>query len=232
MLRGVTDPDPKSFLALLAPESRNALTGRLTQQAYEKGQFIINHQDENDDLFILMSGRAEVRVFSAEGKIVAFRSIRPGDIFGELAAIDAMPRSASVIAVEPTITGALTQAAFRRWVTEDETHTWAMLRHLARQVRTVTSQITEFRLYSAYERLIFELRNLAQSVPQTDGAIEMPGAPSNQELSILIGSHREAVSRDMSKLAGDGILKRRGRTLVILKPEQLTEMAAAIEEEN
>ena len=47
-------------------------------------------------MFFLVSGEARVIVYSMAGKVVSFNDLGPGDMFGELPAIDGRPRSASV----------------------------------------------------------------------------------------------------------------------------------------
>ena len=60
----------------------------------------------------LLDGQARVSVYSAQGKQVSFRDIRPGGIFGEMAAIDGAPRSASIEAISDCTVAVLPQAAF------------------------------------------------------------------------------------------------------------------------
>jgi len=53
-----------------------------------------------------------VIVYSAEGKAVVFTDLRPGAMFGEIAAIDRAARSAGVESVEPSAIASLTAAQF------------------------------------------------------------------------------------------------------------------------
>jgi len=63
---------------------------------YEPGEPIVEYLDRSDDVFFLVSGEARVIVYSMAGKVVSFHDLGPGDMFGELPAIDGRPRSASV----------------------------------------------------------------------------------------------------------------------------------------
>jgi CRP/FNR family transcriptional regulator, cyclic AMP receptor protein len=53
------------------------------------------------DVFVLRSGRVKVSAVASSGRqvLLAFRG--PGDLVGELSALDERPRSASIVALEP-----------------------------------------------------------------------------------------------------------------------------------
>ena len=63
-------------------------------------------------MLFLLDGQARVSVYSSQGKQVSFRDIRPGGIFGEMAAIDGEPRSASIEAISACAVAVLPQPAF------------------------------------------------------------------------------------------------------------------------
>ena len=65
---------------------------------------VISLQDKATEIYFLTEGLARVVIPTARGKDINFRTIFPGDIFGEFAAIDNEPRSATVTLVEPHLT--------------------------------------------------------------------------------------------------------------------------------
>jgi CRP-like cAMP-binding protein len=64
---------------------------------YEPGQTILRQFGRDDDLMILIEGRALVKTHNGD----EIGLITPGDVFGEVALIDDMPRSADVVAELP-----------------------------------------------------------------------------------------------------------------------------------
>lgn len=64
------------------------------EQAFEPGQHIVQEGQSGETLYVVLSGEAKV---VRRGRRVA--RMYPGDVFGELSALDGGPRTASVIAV-------------------------------------------------------------------------------------------------------------------------------------
>src|SRR5512139_837421 len=109
MLAGVTLPrmiDSRSLLARIPIfaglpkrdlESLHAITGTRKLRARE---VLFRKGDEGATLYGVMRGR--LRVYSAsDSKEVTFRFLDPGEVVGEIALLDAQPRSATVAAIEP-----------------------------------------------------------------------------------------------------------------------------------
>ena len=66
------------------------------------GQEIINREDKNSDLIIVQNGKVRIVVYTLSGREVTLDEVEAGAFFGELAAIDKEPRSATVFALEPS----------------------------------------------------------------------------------------------------------------------------------
>ena len=85
-----------SLLKGLSSNSLKRVEESCAWRRYEPGEPIVEYLDRSDDVFFLVSGEARVIVYSLAGKVVSFNDLGPGDMFGELPAIDGRPRSASV----------------------------------------------------------------------------------------------------------------------------------------
>src|SRR5262245_25272902 len=184
---------PQNFLARLRQPELDALARLWTVRSYRHNESIIAHRDSGRDVFFLLEGRARVTLFSESGREIAYRDVGPGEIFGELAGIDGKPRSASVVATEPTRAARLPETAFREMVSSHPVFAWALLSHLSAQLRRMTDRVFEYSTLVVRKRLILELlREAAESEP-IDGAPCICPAPSHVELAAKISSHREAV---------------------------------------
>ncbi len=92
------------------PESAvAAIEARCIWRTFERGQQIIDHEDTSRDVFFIVSGRVRVLICSAEGTVVSFRDLIPGEVFGELSAIDGRPRSANVEATARSLLAQMSQ---------------------------------------------------------------------------------------------------------------------------
>ncbi|MFQ3596041.1 MAG: helix-turn-helix domain-containing protein, partial [Sphingomonadaceae bacterium] len=93
--------------------------------------------------------------------------------------------------------------------------------------RALTAQVYALSFLPVRARLHCELHRLARDAGAGDGTATLFEAPTHEELAQRIGSHREAISREMAALARLGLLSQRRRRLVIHDAATLAAMAAA-----
>jgi cAMP-dependent protein kinase regulator len=80
------------------PDELMALIRGLTLHAFEPGEIVIAQGEPGDSLFILTSGTARAYMRDAKGRSKQVREMGEGDVFGEIAVMLAMPRTATVTA--------------------------------------------------------------------------------------------------------------------------------------
>ena len=189
-----------------------------------RDEVVIGQEEQSQDVFFVREGVAQVTVYSADGREVAFRTIRAGQVFGELSAIDARPRSASVVAIsDRLVVGRLKAASFRGLVEKNPDFMWRLLEHLSSQVRDMTDRIYEYSTKLVRERLILELHRLALETGNGGNTAEIRPAPTHLDLSARISCHREAVSREMSRLTKKGLIRKRDGAYTVTDIEGLLE---------
>jgi hypothetical protein len=74
-----------------------ALMGEI--KSFPRGQAIIQHGEGSNEMFVVLNGRAEVRINSA-GQTRSVREMRRGDVFGVTSLIRSQERVSDVIALE------------------------------------------------------------------------------------------------------------------------------------
>lgn len=215
---------PLRSLPLLGALSDAALA-RLEKQAqrvtFTKGQEIVRRGDRSQDVFFLLFGQARVTFYSAGGKAVAFRRIDPGDVFGEFAAIDGEGRSATVEAARPSTALSIPCQLFWEMTESDPAFTRAVMRHLVGLLRVLTARIVEFSTLGVRNRVHCELLRMAKKALDESGSTELSPAPTHSDLAARISTHREAVSRELSRLNRLGVIERKGRTITVKNITQL-----------
>src|SRR5215218_3639979 len=89
-----------TFLSALTPEDAAELTARGMSRTFERGQALFHEGQLSDRVVLLRSGRVKVTSTTPGGRevVLAFRG--PGELVGELGAIDDEPRSATIVAVD------------------------------------------------------------------------------------------------------------------------------------
>lgn len=91
----------RMFRGLTELQAGKLLT-RCIEREYETGATIFDEGDTGKALFIVLSGRVAIVKQTGDGKEMMLTTLGSGSYFGELALLDALPRSAGVRAVEPT----------------------------------------------------------------------------------------------------------------------------------
>lgn len=208
-------------------ESLRQIGERCAWRTFLPGEQIIDHKDCSRDVFFLVSGRARVIIYSVEGQAVAFRELAPGDVFGELSAIDGRARSASVEARTPCLIASMSPQVFLDAVAEEGRLALALSTHLVTQIRELTDRVFEFSTLAVKNRIHAELLRLARrAAPGADEAALSP-PPTHAEIASRISTHREAVSRELSRLAQTGLLRRHGSSLLVTDVKRLESMVRA-----
>jgi CRP-like cAMP-binding protein len=191
---------------------------------HEAGEQIVGYQDPSTDVYFLLAGKARAIMYSAEGKAVIFVDLQPGTIFGEIAAIDRRPRSASIEALEPCTIASLSASRFEELLLREPTVALATLRHVTADVRRLSERVFEFSTLAVQNRIHAELLRLAGEAARGHDTVLLSPAPSLSDIADRISTHREAVSREISRLTAIGLLRREGGTLRIADLERLAEL--------
>jgi CRP-like cAMP-binding protein len=91
----------------------------LHERVYEKDEIVFEEGDPGHGFFIIVSGKLRAVPKNELLKSAALE-IGPGDLLGELAMFDEGPRTATVLAVERTVTVGLFQTEFATLLTQNK----------------------------------------------------------------------------------------------------------------
>jgi CRP/FNR family transcriptional regulator, cyclic AMP receptor protein len=208
----------------LTPEALEAVHRRCSWRRYEAGDPIVDYLDSSDDVFFVTAGEASVTIYSVAGQAVSFRSLGPGEIFGEYAAIDGEPRSASVEARTNCLIASTPGREFRELLETEPVVARAVMKGLVRNVRSLTKRVYEFSTLAVNNRIQAELLRLASLAPQEGKGARLEPAPTHAEIASRVSTHREAVTRELNRLARIGIIERQHGTLIIWDLDRLATM--------
>jgi CRP-like cAMP-binding protein len=203
------------ILAGLSQMQLEQIAGICRWKNYNAGERILNYHDPSTDVFFLAAGKVRVGICSAEGKVVVFTDLRRGTMFGEIAAIDQGPRSAGVEAIEPSTIASLTASQFESLLLREPAVAVATLRHVTAEVRRLSERVLEFSTLVVQNRIHAELLRLAADAGHRNGQALLSPAPSLSDIANRISTHREAVSRELSRLGSVALLRREGGNLQI-----------------
>ena len=209
----------------LAAEDISRLEQRCSWKKFEKQELIIDRQADSRDVYFITSGRVRVVNYSLSGREVTFDDLESGIYFGELAALDSQPRSANVVALEPTTVATMTHETFRELLLEHAELAVRIMVHMARIIRTSTERIMDLSTLGANNRVQAELLRLAKSSTNDDentGIIKP--IPIHGDIASRVSTTRETVARVLGDLARTDLVTREDDRLIIHDIELLTDM--------
>jgi CRP-like cAMP-binding protein len=132
--------DRKAELLTAAPlfagvdaDGLRALAERVVEVDYPKGAVIARQGDVGTGFFVVATGSVEV---IRDGVVIA--TLGPGEFFGELSVLDHLPRTAQVIAAEPTTCLGLASWEFEAAVRAHPSVALSVMRGLASRLRGLT----------------------------------------------------------------------------------------------
>src|SRR3712207_9044949 len=88
------------LFAAVKPEQLAPLAGRLRRRSFRRNEVIMHRGDPAGALHVIRAGRVKITLPSEEGDETVLALLGAGACFGEIAALDGGPRSATVTAVE------------------------------------------------------------------------------------------------------------------------------------
>jgi CRP-like cAMP-binding protein len=103
-------------LATLSAEERQALLASAVVSEAPAGTAIIRHGEKADEAYFVLAGKAVAGVATEGGRYRSLSALAPGDFFGEIAALSGEPRTANVVAEEPTTLLAVPAAILQSWM--------------------------------------------------------------------------------------------------------------------
>lgn len=190
-------------------------------------QIVIGHQDRSSDVYVVIEGSLTVELVSLNGREIVLADLAAGEIFGDFAALDDQPRSASVEAASDCLLACIPGDVFTDAVfASPETAEW-FARRLVRQIRLLTERVFELNALAVRSRLHCELLRLCLAAGIADNRALIARLPTHGHLASRIGTHREAVTREMQYLQKQGIVEQRGRALAIGDVARLAEIVRA-----
>lgn len=217
----------EGFLAQLDPQIGREMDRRMRRLHVRKGQIVIEQGSTGSDVYCVLNGEFDVMVYSPNGRQVYLRKISAGAIFGEYSALDGGRRSATVVAASDAQVAVLSRSDFSECLrTSSKASLW-LANQLALQTRELTERIFELSALNVRSRLHCELMRLAMVAGVVANRAVVEPTPTHAELASRIGTHREAITREMNDLAHMNVLAQKQRRLEILDIARLSQMVQA-----
>lgn len=187
-----------------------------TRQKYKRGNVVVLEKESGASLFVIVSGKVKVVRTDEEGREVILSMFGPGEFFGEMALLDGMARSASVVALSKAELFMIHRRDFLESLHEFPSIAIALLAEMALRLRKADMQIKSLSLKDAAGRVANVLLILADDIGVfRKGKVEIDDLPLQQDIANMAGTSRETVSRMLHEFVREGSIQLKGNSLTI-----------------
>ena len=193
----------------------NQIEAKVRWKKYQPNAEVIKYQEKSTDVYFVKEGHVRATMFSYSGKEVSYQDLFAGDIFGELSAIDGLPRSAHVVVIEPSTIGAMSSKDFMEAIHLHSEISTAVLVRLTGVIRGLSDRIYQFGALDVKDRVRKEILELARQHMSGPNTAVIPDMPKHLEIANRINTHREAVTRELNTLSKMGLIEQQRRVLTV-----------------
>ena len=176
------------------------LRERARTVAFEAGERLMQEGEAGDSVAAILSGRVKISHTSPDGRETVLDLRGPGELVGELSAIDGAPRSSSVTAIEP-VEALLVSGRDFRLLLDRPGLAGELLVRLSRRFRDADRKRIEFGASDTVGRAAARLVELAERYGEADGdglVIDMP--LTQEELAGWTGASRAGMAAALRTL--------------------------------
>lgn len=180
---------------------------------------LMHKGESGEEIFFLLEGRLLVVDVSPEGRQTGLNFIEPGEFLGELAVIDELPRSASVIAITPSKVASLKKNFARKLIFGHPLIAERLLKHISLKLRASTDYRALLGIPNAFQRVYSLMELMAK--PDPGKLVTIENMPTHEQIALMANTSRETVSRAMQILNDEQVVEKDNRRLIIRFPEKL-----------
>lgn len=191
------------------------------QRRLPAGQLLVQQGAPGDSVFLIMSGSFISVLWTMDGREIAFRTLNPGAVVGELAVISGGSRSLSLYAHTDSVVTEIPGQEFLQLIDQHPPIRTALMRSMVRMIRDLTERVHELRTLRVEDRLRAYLLRTALDQGPLIPQMMLQHVHSHAQIGDMIGANREAVTRSLATLKTDGVIEYGRGFIRIIQPEAL-----------
>lgn len=189
-----------------------------SRRKYPGKTMVFQEGESGEVLLVILSGKVKVLLLGKNGEEFILTMLGPGNFFGEMSILEAAPRSATVMTVEPCEFLLLWQKDLEGLIKKHPIILVKVLKHLSQRLRKSTELIRSLVMFDIYGRVGRCLLDLPETRSgRASGQFLVPNRPSFQELAKMVGCSRETLSRAIKALKDNGCISVTRNTIYINK---------------
>jgi CRP-like cAMP-binding protein len=203
------------LLASLDEADARSVLASARRRRFGHNEVVFHEGDPGDAVHLIDRGRVAIRVTTPLGDTAVLRILGPGDAFGELAILEAAPRSATAVALEPTETLSLHRDRVEELRLAHPGVERVVTAVLTQQLRSLTQQLSEALYLPVPKRVCRRLSELAE-LYRGEGGRPVVVPLTQDDIAGLSGATRPTVNKVLGELRDAGAVQvARGRITII-----------------
>ena len=204
------------LFANLTEQEMHALAARVSKRHFQRGELLFGEGDSCTGLFLVATGKIRIFKLSPAGREQVLAVEGPGSSFAELPVFDGGNYPASASALEEAEVLFISRKDFQNFCREHPEVALKVIAVVGSRLRRLIGIIEDLSFTTVRQRLIALVLRLTQTsgTPSRKG-VRVELTETHQDLAAELGTVRELVSRNLSRLQAEGFLEVDGRKIVI-----------------
>jgi CRP-like cAMP-binding protein len=208
------------LLGSLPEAAIDKLAALAIRRSYRRGTQIFAQGEPGDALLGLISGQVRISASTAGGQEVFLNILESGDSFGEIAALDGHPRTASADALSDTELFVIRRVDLLALIEKEPQLATQLLQLLCKRLRWTSDLIEEAAFLSVPVRLARRLMKLSEEHGKTaDGLVTLH--ISQADLAGFMSVSRQIVNQHLQQWRKQGWIDLARGRVVIRDPDGL-----------
>ncbi len=214
------------FFRELNVEDTRSLHENTRKLHFSAGETILAKGAPIECVYFIVDGRVKESTYTRSGKEIVFNTLVQGDCFGIMSPLRDEGSKSDYIACTHTELFAVWVSEFARLMRTQASVSVSVLDEVSRVAHKFSDKLYEIRAMDVSTRTRAEL--LRHAVSDTDAQdssyVEFDYLPTHEEIANTIFTHREAVTREISKLKRDGVIVKTAKNRLVANVGALAKM--------
>jgi CRP/FNR family transcriptional regulator, cyclic AMP receptor protein len=177
---------------------------------------VIHAGDTPDALYYIVEGSVEVMIEDEDGNEMVLAYLNKGQFFGEMGLFYEQPTRSAWVRTRSTCELAeMTYQRFRQVAEENPGLLFELATQLATRLERTNRKLGDLAFVDVTGRIAHAIMDLCSEPDAMTHPDGMQIKVSRQELSRLVGCSREMAGRVLKVLEEQGLLRARGKTIVV-----------------
>jgi len=204
------------LFAGLAEKELTTLAESLGKRAFGKGVIIFHEGSPGETMYLIESGKVRIFALTESGQEISVNIYGPGEVFGELAVLDALPRSAGAVAIEDTVCLTLQRDDLLQVLENCPRLALSIIKVLSARLRYTTRYVEGLAFLDVCGRVAAKLLELGERYGVKKDGIEIDLQLTQSELAGWVGTSRESANKVLRMFQEQRLIAITGARITLL----------------